>query len=98
MQLDVEESPPANRISLRLTLTHVNFDLLYFPRCDFLSSLKFGPVTDKHTEYNAHWPIVHTHRWAQKDEYVKLLQGLILPQVSDQSTSHAMLHNHCNVT
>ncbi len=28
MQLDVEVSPPANRMSLRLTLTHVTFDLL----------------------------------------------------------------------
>ncbi len=27
MQLDVEVSPPANRVSLRLTLTHVTFDL-----------------------------------------------------------------------
>ncbi len=35
MQLDVEVSPPANRISLRLTLTHMTFDLQYFLRYDF---------------------------------------------------------------
>ncbi len=81
MQLDVEVSPPANRISLRLTLTNMTFDLLYFRTCDFLSSdflssLNFG--SGIHTEYDAHELTVHTHRWAQKGEYGKLLQGLFL--------------------
>ncbi len=78
MQLDVEVSPPANRMSLRLTLTHMTFDLLYFLRSDFLSSLNFGSGTDIHTEYDVHELTVHTHRWAQKGEYGKLLQGLFL--------------------
>ncbi len=35
MQLDVEVSPPANRISLTLTLTHMTFDLQYFLGYEF---------------------------------------------------------------
>ncbi len=64
MQLHVEVSPPANRMSLRLTLTHVTFDLLYFLRCDLLASdfteydmssrsgygdMNFGYVTSRQT-------------------------------------------------
>ena len=32
MQPEVKVSPPANRMSLKLTLTHMTFDLLYFLR------------------------------------------------------------------
>ncbi len=37
-----------------------------FLSSDFLSSMNFGQVTDRQTEYDAYEPTVHTHRWAQK--------------------------------
>ncbi len=77
MQLDVEVSLTANRLShlngrtQAADVSEFKLSLRYFLRCDFLSSdllssLNFGPVTDIHTEYDAYEPTVHTHRWAKK--------------------------------
>ena len=77
MQLDIEVSPPANSKGSPSQDQHwwtsYHIQLYDFWSSDFLSSLNFGQVTERHTyihtyytESDAYKPTMHPHRWVQK--------------------------------
>ncbi len=59
MQLDIDVSPPANIMGLRLTLTHVTFDLDpsdLWPRLMILDQDQISSKTTKSGKNESFWP------------------------------------------
>ncbi len=114
MQLDVEVSPPANIVNTYCMQYHLLANLCmlwHFPHCKWpYKSTGFGkchqiricPPLDREKEM--HMSLLgKLHKWAQKMTMIKgwicgVTAGIFFCLVSDQSTGHAILHNHCKVT